>query len=381
MKKIISILICSFMLFSMYNVSFADDEVGVSNEKSETLTDSQNLTTQTNDDEISGDGAEIKNKNELENTSPEIIDSKNNDENEITVTVNGVTVVFDDVKPQILDNRTLIPMRKLGEAINAAVAWRNSDSTVHILRNGKCVVLTLNESQMLLTDYEYKDKFVYTSESTSKYIDEDTNVVARTINDRTMVPCRAICEALGGNVDWDETTKTVKVTFLDGYTVSKQDKDATYLIETLNYKPTVVIPNGTVNVKVSGNFEGAVPTLGDGVIVSIDGKTQTAANGGACVFTEMKAGTYTVTATNVPEGYKAVETTVTIKAGEDTTVNVLLEKASEADKDSTKPDNKNTDDKKDTTETKDDGSKASTDDNQSKEDTTTKTGDTSADKK
>lgn len=381
MKKIISILICSFMLFSMYNVSFADDEVGVSNEKSETLTDSQNSTTQTNDDEISGDGAEIKNKNELESTSPEIIDSKNNDENEITVTVNGVNVVFDDVKPQILDNRTLIPMRKLGEAINAAVAWRNSDSTVHILRNGKCVVLTLNESQMLLTDYEYKDKFVYTSESTSKYIDEDTNVVARTINDRTMVPCRAICEALGGNVDWDETTKTVKVTFLDGYTVSKQDKDATYLIETLNYKPTVVIPNGTINVKVAGNFEGAVPTLGDGVIVSIDGKTQTAANGGACVFTEMKAGTYTVTATNVPEGYNAVETTVTVKAGEDTTVSVLLEKASETDKDSTKTDDKNTDDKKDTTETKDDGSKASTDDNQSKEDTTTKTGDTSADKK
>ena len=381
MKKIISILICSFMLFSMYNVSFADDEVGVSNEKSETLTDSQNSTTQTNDDEISGDGAEIKNKNELENTSPEIIDSKNNDENEITVTVNGVNVVFDDVKPQILDNRTLIPMRKLGEAINAAVAWRNSDSTVHILRNGKCVVLTLNESQMLLTDYEYKDKFVYTSESTFKYIDKDTNVVARTINDRTMVPCRAICVALGGNVDWDETTKTVKVTFLDGYTVSKQDKDATYLIETLNYKPTVVIPNGTVNVKVAGNFEGAVPTLGDGVVVTIDGKTQTAANGGVCAFAEMKAGTYTVTATNVPEGYKAVETTVTIKAGEDTTVSVLLEKASETDKDSTKPDNKNTDDKKDTTETKDDGSKASTDNNQSKEDTTTKTGDTSADKK
>jgi len=95
----------------------------------------------------------------------------------------------------------------------------------------------------------------------------------------------------------------------------------------------------------------------------------------------MKAGTYTVTATNVPEGYKAAETTVTVKAGEDTTVSVLLEKASETDKDSTKTDDKNTDDKKDTTETKDDGSKASTDDNQSKEDTTTKTGDTSADKK
>ena len=310
--------------------------------------------------------------------SYEIVDS------EASVVVNGTPVTFDVSLKKIVNANgdiNFVPIRKVAEMLNCTVAWRGSDQTIHIFQNGKSVMFKVNSHDVVVHNFEIGSKFVYTDDEKIEKVEGAYPVV---FNDRTLIPLRAVSEILGAKVNYDAEQKLITIDATEEMkkaTATIADIKARNYIETYNYVPTIQLKTGTVNVKVAGNFEGAVPTLGDGVIVSIDGKTQTAANGGACVFTEMKTGTYTVTATNVPEGYKAVETTVTIKAGEDTAVSVLLEKASEADKDSTKPDNKNTDDKKDTTETKDDGSKASTDNNQSKEDTTTKTGDTSADKK
>ncbi len=310
--------------------------------------------------------------------SYEIVDS------DASVVVNGTPVTFDVSLKKIVNANgdiNFVPIRKVAEMLNCTVAWRGSDQTIHIFQNGKSVMFKVNSHDVVVHNFEIGSKFVYTDDEKIEKVEGAYPVV---FNDRTLIPLRAVSEILGAKVNYDSEQKLITIDAtkeMKEATATIADIKARNYIETYNYEPKTQLKTATVNVKVTGNFEGAVPTLGDGVIVSIDGKTQTAANGGACVFTEMKAGTYTVTATNVPEGYNAVETTVTVKAGEDTTVSVLLEKASETDKDSTKTDDKNTDDKKDTTETKDDGSKASTDDNQSKEDTTTKTGDTSADKK
>lgn len=401
-KSIICAVICLAMVMGA-SVCFAE-----TNEIKGTLNNEQAIDENNNEmnQEIGIDDSEDKNAN-ADSTKE---DNKQSDEGEkqpegdnveispdnpteLTLVINGTNLVFDDndIKPYVTeDGRTLIPIRKLGEALNATVAWRASDDTVHLFRNGTTVIVKIGSPTLETCKFEILNKFTYTTEKETKAVDENNANVTpiyktEVINDkeitRTMLPFRAICEAFGANIVWENDKPNLITMTISPYTVSIDDKDAADYIENWNYKPATILKTGTVKVKVAGNFEGAEPTLGDGVVVTIDGKTQTAANGGVCAFAEMKAGTYTVTATNVPEGYKAVETTVTIKAGEDTTVSVLLEKASEADKDSTKPDNKNTDDKKDTTETKDDGSKASTDDNQSKEDTTTKTGDTSADKK
>ena len=114
------------------------------------------------------------------------------------------------------------------------------------------------------------------------------------------------------------------------------DNDIDELILKWNYNPKQ--PTATVNIKVKGNFEGADPALGDGVVVTLDGKTQTAANGGACTFAEVNAGTYTLTVSSIPEGYTAAETTVTVEAGKEASVSILLEKAAD-DKDNDNKDN------------------------------------------
>lgn len=277
---------------------------------------------------------------------------------EIKVSVNGQIVVFDDVKPQILDGRTLVPFRKVGDAMNAAVAWRGTDRTAHYFRNGISVMLTIGKAEMEVREYEMGEKFVYTTEAKVSPIDPDQpSVIARTIDDRTMIPIRATAEALGAKVDWDDATRTVIIT-IPTYSLKLADKDAAALIENWNYKPATELKSGSVEIKVYGNFERAEATLGDGVVLTLDGKTQTTANGGVASFSDVKAGSYKLAVSNIPEGYAvsdSVSYDVTVVAGEKVSVLVPLVKA-EKETESKETENSKTeekvDDKEDMTESK-----------------------------
>lgn len=358
LKKAISIIICVAMTLSLSVVAFADEVKTAQNNEDTNVTDTVKKNeagdeTSSNGEETVGIDSENQNS-ELEapmsdgTAEPPVIDMPKVSEpvvetpvvnnGEINVKVNGSMVTFEDVKPQIVDGRTLVPFRKVGEALNAAVAWRSTDKTVHCFRNGISIMMTIDKSEMEVRQYEMGDKFVYTTDAIVSPIDPDQpSVKAVTINDRTMIPIRAAAEALGAKVEWDGATNTVVID-IPAYTLSLADKDAAGLVENWNYKPATVLKTATVNVKVTGNFEGAVPTLGDGVVVTLDGKTQTAANGGACTFAEVNAGTYTLTVSSIPEGYTAAETTVTVEAGKEASVSILLEKAAN-DKDNDNKDN------------------------------------------
>lgn len=265
---------------------------------------------------------------------------------EIKVSVNGQMVIFDDVKPQILDGRTFVPFRKVGDAMNAAVAWRGTDRTAHYFRNGISVMLTIGKSEMEVREYEIGEKFVYTTEAKVSTIDPDQpSVIARTIDDRTMIPIRATAEALGAKVDWDDATRTVIIT-IPAYSLKLADKDAAALVENWNYKPATELKTGSVEIKVYGDFEGAEATLGDGVSVTLDGKTQTTANGGIASFSAVKAGSYKLTVSDIPEGYAVSEDVsydVTVVAGETVSVSVSLVKEEKNAESETDTETKDTD--------------------------------------
>ena len=223
--------------------------------------------------------------------------------------------------------------------MNAAVAWRGTDRTAHYFRNGISVMLTIGKSEMEVREYEIGEKFVYTTEAKVSPIDPDQpSVIARTIDDRTMIPIRATAEALGAKVDWDDVTRTVIIT-ISAYSLKLADKDAAALVENWNYKPATELKTGSVEIKVYGDFEGAEATLGDGVSVTLDGKTQTTANGGMASFSDVKAGSYKLTVNNIPERYavsECVSYDVTVVAGEKVSVLVSLvkdEKEAEAKED------------------------------------------------
>ena len=115
-------------------------------------------------------------------------------EEDIRVIVNGDEVAFPDQKPAIVNDRTLVPLRAIFEALKAEVAWDDETKTVTSKKGDISISLAINSDQL------YQN-------GTPKTLD----VPAQIMNGRTMVPVRAISEAFQCQVGWDQNTRTVTV--------------------------------------------------------------------------------------------------------------------------------------------------------------------------
>lgn len=111
---------------------------------------------------------------------------------EIKVTVDGRELGFTDQKPVIIDGRTLVPLRAIFTALGADVNWEQSTSTAVANKGADTIKISIGSNKL------YKN-------NAEKVLD----VPAQLINDRTMVPVRAIAEAFGSKVDWNNETRTV----------------------------------------------------------------------------------------------------------------------------------------------------------------------------
>lgn len=119
--------------------------------------------------------------------------------NDISVVIDGKTVVFDQA-PVIENGRTLVPLRAIFEGLGAVVNWDAETRTVTAFK-----------------DTVYKETIVVKLQidSDTMYVDGLTTVLdvpAKIINDRTMVPVRAISEAFGCDVEWNGGARTVIIT-------------------------------------------------------------------------------------------------------------------------------------------------------------------------
>lgn len=99
-----------------------------------------------------------------------------------------------DVKPQIIDGRTMVPFRKVGEALGAKVDWREDTQTVVAERNGVKVEIPIGSLTIYINGKP-----------------QAIDVPAQIIGDRTLVPVRFLSQALGASVDWDPTYQIVIV--------------------------------------------------------------------------------------------------------------------------------------------------------------------------
>ena len=126
-------------------------------------------------------------------------------EKEVTVELDGTKIDF-DVKPQIIDGRTMVPLRKIFEEIGAYVKWDNDTRTVSARKNSKTITLAIDSADLQID----KGK---TDDAGNPIIETVTlDVPAQIVSDRTLVPARAISESFGYNVDWDENNQKVIIT-------------------------------------------------------------------------------------------------------------------------------------------------------------------------
>ncbi|MBQ7792231.1 MAG: copper amine oxidase N-terminal domain-containing protein [Clostridia bacterium] len=114
----------------------------------------------------------------------------------IKLTVNGAEVVC-DVPPQIVEDRTLVPLRAAFEALGAVIIlWDESTSTVHAQApSGDVISLQIGSNKLFMAN---------------NVIEMD--VPAKIIGDRTMVPIRAIAESIGCTVEWLPESREVQIT-------------------------------------------------------------------------------------------------------------------------------------------------------------------------
>lgn len=121
----------------------------------------------------------------------------------ISVALNGIPVKF-DVAPQMINDRTMVPLRAIFEALGATVEWDNETQTVSAFKNDTVVVATIGSKIMYINDEE-----------------SIMDVAPVVVRDRTLVPVRFVAEAFNCNVDWDGSTQTVIIKYEDNDTQYK----------------------------------------------------------------------------------------------------------------------------------------------------------------
>ena len=117
---------------------------------------------------------------------------------EISVKLNGVKIDFADVEPQIINSRTMVPLRAIFEALGASVDWDDATKTVKSTKGDISIELAIGKNELK-------------KNGTSVALD----VPGQIVNSRTLVPVRAISEAYECDVQWDDATKTVLITSSD----------------------------------------------------------------------------------------------------------------------------------------------------------------------
>ena len=100
-----------------------------------------------------------------------------------------------DVPPTIINDRTMVPLRAIFEALGAVVSWDGETKTIFAVNGNTVVVMQIGQEMMYVN---------------SERVSLDSPSVI--VEDRTLVPVSAIAEAFGNNVEYDEETKTVKIT-------------------------------------------------------------------------------------------------------------------------------------------------------------------------
>ncbi len=112
-------------------------------------------------------------------------------ENDIVVLLDGREIEF-DVPPQIINDRTLVPMRAIFEALGADVSWDGDRKSITAVKDDITIKMAIGSEEMYIG---------------SSYITLDAP--PQIIDDRTLVPARAVAESFDCDVLWEDDTRSV----------------------------------------------------------------------------------------------------------------------------------------------------------------------------
>lgn len=145
-------------------------------------------------------------------------------EDNIEIYLDGEKLVT-EAEPVNIDERVLVPMREVFEALGAAVSWDGDAQAVWASREGEFIVLDIPNGSISTGVFNSDGKPYWVST-------EKLDVPARIINDYTYVPVRAISETLSACVSWDSSLSRVIIdsrSDVTGTVYYASDSDYQYL--------------------------------------------------------------------------------------------------------------------------------------------------------
>jgi len=105
---------------------------------------------------------------------------------EVSVKLNGSDVFF-DVAPQVINDRTMVPVRTIFETLGYNVSWDNSEQEVNATSSDFAIKMRIGINDFYVNNIGYY-----------------SDVAPVVVDGRTLVPLRAIGEALNYDVYWNQ---------------------------------------------------------------------------------------------------------------------------------------------------------------------------------
>jgi len=206
---------------------------------------------------------------------------------DITVELEGREIEF-DVKPEIIDGRTMVPLRKIFEEIGAFVKWDEDTQTVSARKNSKTIMLSIGSDELQLDKGKTDDEGNPITETVA------LEVPAQIVSGRTLVPARAISESFGLDVDWDEENYKVVITSQDEEDDLWKENVGFINLSDLTYEGEgIEIAENQIKITAGGDFD-LMGILADGnITISTKERVklrlsgvQITSNNNPCIFVE-----------------------------------------------------------------------------------------------
>ena len=115
---------------------------------------------------------------------------------DITVMINDKELLIEegDTKPFVENERTLVPMRAIFEALGASIEWDEATKTVTSKSDNGNLEIQVGSDTVKVNGNEIK-----------------IDVPAKIVDGRTVVPVRVVAEGLNKTVDWNGEARTITI--------------------------------------------------------------------------------------------------------------------------------------------------------------------------
>ena len=111
----------------------------------------------------------------------------------IKIYVNGAQIK-PDTNPVLVNSRTMVPIRAIAEKLGYSVSWFQESQTVSMQKGSDLIQLSIDSTSM----YHNSNNIII-------------DVAPLIYDDRTYLPVRAVAEAMGCKVDWNDSERAVYI--------------------------------------------------------------------------------------------------------------------------------------------------------------------------